>query len=439
MPQNFDWQTEDEDHWNDLSLESTGRSRNSSSARPLIIALCLAITIVLGALLGFRHVDRYLTQATSTVEDDIMASHDIVMAATQESDKEILTSVLSGRDPSWTEMQLRLLDQERLFDRSAIGLSWQADDSPGNVAISLSADFNQAEVTVPQKYEVVSYRNQEQIIDLQQTVIYRRSDDRWLLSPPDMDFWGEDIRVSGRFAEMTFPERDETLGRRLAADLESALAGACNQVEGLLCSGEARLYVNFVSNPQSMIDLVEPISRLEDGPDIFLPTPTLIGVPIDNTGYQALLRAYGERVVATYIAQSTGWKCCQHLLFYQALLDLQLDTLDLRPWPIDSSQYRKLLDNDYHLSNELWLSNENPTEIIEDPDAWLVYILVDFLVDKWAVVPTIEMQRQLMNVIDYSDWFFLTTGGNTPTSFAEEWQVFLSSRGNLLPEPGLTN
>ena len=113
----------------------------------------------------------------------------------------------------------------------------------------------------------------------------------------------------------TFPERDEEVGRRLAADLESIVAAACNQIEGLLCSGEIKLYVNLVSNPQLLIDLIDPSSRLEDGPDIFLPAPTLIGVPADNTGYQALLRAYGERVVATFIAQSTGWICCHHILF----------------------------------------------------------------------------------------------------------------------------
>jgi len=438
MTQNFDWQTEDEDPWDDPSLDSSGGSRNSFRARPLIFALFLIIIVILGALLGFRRVGQYLTQATTTVEEDIIASHDIVMAASQGSDKEILVSVLSGRDPSWTAMQLRLLDQDHLFDRSVVGLSWLADDSLDDVAISIAADFNQAEVTVPQRYEVVSRNNQEQIINLQQTFVYRRSNDRWLLSPPETDFWGDSIRLSGRFAEISFPERDEILGRRLAADLESTLSEACNQLKGLPCSGEIKLYVSFSSSPQSMIDLFEPLSRLEDGPDIILPTPTLIGVPADNSGYQALLRAYGERVVATYIAQATGWKCCQHVLFYQALLDLQLDTIDLRPWPIDGAQYRKLLDDEYYLSNDLWLSGENPLETIADPDAWLVYILADFIVDKRAVVPTIEMQRQLMNVMDYSDWFFLVTGGNSPSSFVEDWQVFLTDRGNPSPEQSLT-
>jgi len=439
MPQNFDWQTEDEEKWDEPSLENEPRSRNSSLRRPLIIALLLAFIVVLGALLGFRQIGRYLDQATSTVEEDIIASHEIVMAATQESDKEILVSVLSGRDPSWTEMQLQLLDQVQLFDRSSIGLLWQEDNSPSDVAISLSADFKQAEVTVPQKYEVVYYENQEQIIDLQQTVVYRRSNDRWLLSPPDLDFWGDNIRVSGRFAEITFPERDEEVGRRLAADLESILAGACNQLEGLLCSGEIKLYVNLVSNPQLLIDLIDPSSRLEDGPDMFLPAPTLIGIPTDNTGYQALLRAYGERVVATFIAQSTGWKCCQHLLFYQAMLDLQLDTVGLRPWPIDSSQYKKVLENEYQLGNDSWQSDQDLAEIINNPDAWLVYILVDFIADKWSVVPTIDMQRQLMNVNDYSAWIYYVTGGNAPPSFVEEWQVFLTNRSRLSQEPRLTD
>ncbi len=439
MPKNFDWQTEDEKHWNEPLLENNDRSRNSPISRPVTIAILMALVVLLGALLGFRQVGKYLNQTTSTVEEDIMASHAIVMAASQESDKEILVSVLSGRDPSWTEMQLQLLDLEQLFDRSAIGLSWLPDNLPGDVAISLSTDLNQAEVTVSQEYEVVSFSNREQIINLQQTVVYRRSDDRWLLSPPDIEFWGDRIRVNGRFAEVTFPERDEDLGRRLAADLESVLAGACNQLEGLLCSGEIRLYVNLVSDPQSMLELIEPLSRLEDGPDIFLPTPTLIGVPTDNAGYQALLRAYGERVASTFIAQSTGWKCCQHLLFYQALLDIQLDTLGLRPWPIDSAQYRKVQQNEYHLDNNTWLSSQDPSEAIDDPDAWLVYILVDYIVTKWTIMPTVEMQQQLFRVNDYSDWFFHVTGGNTPPSFVEEWQVFLSNRGNLTQEPRLAD
>ena len=332
MTDNFEWEAEDgttfdeEDLQQGYHAESRPRFR-----RPILILIALAL-LVLSGLLAFRQLGQRVTDTTGTVEEAVNSSHTLILSAARSGDVELLANVLSGRQIEWTDAQLDLLREDLFYDRRPLGLEWQSMESFEPIEISISPDLQEAEVVSLQSYLVQGDPSER--VSLEQTSLYRRSGDRWLLTPPTFDFWGEKVSTRGRFLVLSVLEKDESLGLRIAADLEATIGAACSSLRDLECQPDTRLEVNLLADPTLLTEMEPPESRLRGSQYLNLPTPTLVGLPVDELGFRALYRGYAERVVSALIGDLVDWSCCRQAHFYGALLDVQLFQLGLKRWPV---------------------------------------------------------------------------------------------------------
>jgi hypothetical protein len=68
--------------------------------------------------------------------------------------------------------------------------------------------------------------------------------------------------------------------------------------------------VRFEKDPEAILSSADPRSRLLMAREVDLPTPTLIGVPTDERGYQRLLRGYASRVIRATLDELIADDCC---------------------------------------------------------------------------------------------------------------------------------
>lgn len=412
MPANFDWHSEEDNSWEEpiyVSPESSG-SRKKRRRWYLLIAAVIVLAV---GFVAWRQLREYVDDTAEVTEQNVLASHELVTTAVSAADRELLVSLLSGRDSDWTAAQLSLLEEGLLFDRPSLNLTWQpATNQPPAIDVALSTDLRSAELVIEQPYQLFGG---DDTVVLQQTLIYRQGDDRWLLSPPDDSFWGETIVATGSYISLSFPERDQEIGRRLAADIEALVGSACSTLL-LSCPDTLHLSIDLTTDPAVWLAESSPEAALQGSRELVLPTPTLAGRPADVAGYRALYWAYGSRVLSALVTDLVGYSCCQHALFFRALLDKQLQQLGLREWPLSADDYRQALARQVTLAElePLWRQNELANKNVSerpaaagtaDPDGWLAYAVVDFILqDQDGRPPVIEMQRQLLAAGTLREW-----------------------------------
>ncbi|MCI0581040.1 MAG: hypothetical protein L0332_20345 [Chloroflexi bacterium] len=430
MSPDFEWRTDEESHWEDTVAPASLGWR--PAWRRWRLWLAALVLVGLATFAALRLLRQQAAQAATAVETDVLSSHHLVVEAALASDGELLNSVLSGREPAWTQSQMALLTAGLFLDRQPLGLRWQPEDAPAGAVVTLAPDLRSAEVAFRERYEFRATNGVTKTFDLEQTAVYRLSETRWLLSPPAAEFWGTPVRSNGRYLSLTFPGRDAELGHRLAADLEGVMAAFC-ATPALGCGPDFSLEVELATNPDILEELAAPTSWLPEEefyvpPRLVLPAPTLVGRPVDEIGYQALLQAYARRLAAAAINQKVEWLCCRQAIFYRALLDLQLWQLGLQPWPLTRADYRRALSRPVSLGplTDLWHSDATPAEVLAHPDAWLVYALVEFLVTERSTLPAVVMQRQLYNAENLQVWLArVTDPDETNLAFQEAWQAFV--------------
>ncbi|MFN2189242.1 MAG: hypothetical protein ACK2T3_10785, partial [Candidatus Promineifilaceae bacterium] len=255
MPSNFNWQAEDDRYWDEYrdpeGPKIPKRPKFRIGFRFVLIGLLLVVVVGAGIAI-YRQVNRFVSETESTVESDILNSQDLVLHAVDVSDPEVLVSVLSGRDDDWTSAIVSLLDQNLFFDRAPYGLEWDRSAEPADLEITLAPDHRSAELQFSLAYSQPRVsglsRGTTDRIRLLQTAVFRVSSDRWLLSPPLEDFWGDDIRAEGGHIAVRFPSRDAEIGRRLAADLEAAVGSASSSQAELDSHEGSRMKIELSTN-----------------------------------------------------------------------------------------------------------------------------------------------------------------------------------------------
>lgn len=446
----FDWQTEDLD-WDSKPSETASadyrrpngaalaeapadddeqpRPRRNRHRAALYAAGVAGLLLALAAVVYWQ-LQRRIEATERRLTAEVNASHDIIMRATAEGDAELLLSFLSGRDRQWTEAQEELVRGGGFVDRSTFGLTWTEEPSAATLitpTATLAPDLRSAELVVPRDYVLDIGRGLTETVTLAQTLVFRPGADRWLLSPPEPEFWGETEMVIWRHIEMTYPARDAATAERLARDLNAALADLCANLEGDC----ARLTVNLSTAPGDLSAYDDPMRYLQGGSEVVLPAPTLFGAPVDEAGYRALYRAYAARVVGAAAANYAGWTCCSDALFYTVLLEAQLHRLGLRSWPVTAEAFAELVAEPSAMAaaEAGWRYNL-PASVADGAPA--VYALVDFLVEEAGAMPILEMQRALLDYTnrDYWGWLSRVTGGAyaTQADFEREWLRYAVER-----------
>lgn len=345
MSNEFEWKTEEEAGWEDEIVVPETRPSRPFPWKLLALLLVVALVVVGGAR---WQLNRQVSAATANVENEVRAAHRFLQQVAARQDEDLFRSLLSGRDMAWTEVQKTLV-AEGWFGNPPL-LGWTAVPPAADAAqavtptvpltITLSPDFFTAEVQSEQSYHLRNPQGMTETVTLRQTAVYRKGDTRWLYAPPDEEFWGGMVFHSGEHISVLYPERDETIVQQLAQDLDDLVQAVCREIATRRCLQRALVQVRFSKEPSTLL------SGADTGYSqhiLSLPTPSLLGVPVDEAGYQALFRAYGTVVATALITQQVNYECCRWQLLYEAMLDRQLHRLGLKAWPLDPATYDQLL------------------------------------------------------------------------------------------------
>jgi hypothetical protein len=294
----FDWQTEETTPWDEPPVAVPERGQ-----RPLRRWLFLAAGLLGLLLLGtvaWAWQQRVVT-VTAQVDSDVLASHALVREAASQQDGELLISVLSGRDERWASDVAQSAAEGYLLQRPALGLTWHFSvTAPATPTITTAPDFRAAEVMWGENYVIDVGNGLTETVTLNHTAVYRLGGNRWLLTPPDAAFWGEEGVVSGQYLALAYPARDAALVERLLLDLDATLARMCSgQLAGFTCPDGWQIQARLVPSPAALAGN----GRAADGA-LRLPTPTLVGLPDSEAAYQALLRGYAALIVAEALANA---------------------------------------------------------------------------------------------------------------------------------------
>ena len=243
-------------------------------------------------------------------------------------------NLLSGRDPAWTQTMTHLMLRGRLADRTPLGMS--GNPQPGDpITITLSPDFESALLEIKPTYTITNPDGASAQVALVQTEYYRRNEQEWLLSPPPGEMWGTTLEYSGDRLFAAYPNRDNTVASRLLPDLNATLGLFCQSIS---CPTDGPLLtLRLSTNPETLLAIEDPEWLLESGDRLFLPSPSLVGLPRDDEAYQALFRTYARWTVAAVANKLLDYECCHNAGNYRFLLEELFHELNLSPSPVTTS------------------------------------------------------------------------------------------------------
>ena len=434
----FEWQTEEEGDWQE-TVEAGDGDRPRRRLQPVAF---LALLVLAAAVLAlYQALESRVEEATTGVEDEVLASHEVVWRAAEQRDRELLTTFLSGRDRAWASAQEQLVEAGALFDRQGLGLhalsvgaQKAAGDEPLRVkGVELSPDLTEAEVVVEQAYAVKVGHGLTETVWLEQAGIFRPGPNRWLYSPREDEaaYWGPWSTVKGRYLTLSFPERDAAVGRRLAGDLEARLAALCNVPE-LSCPAGYHLDVRLDRDPASLLAVNEPspLSVVYEGEAIRLPAPSLAGRPVDETAYRALSRGYAVHVLGVALTRALWeWPCCEHALLYRAILDEQLRRLGVQAHPLFPADFERLARERFEFADELEEVWREP-RFLNGGGLWLrAQATVAFIAQQNPYASPTEMVARLTTAPTPWQWLYWVE--RVPEAESPAWLRFLYARAGL--------
>ena len=426
MQTDFDWQTDEEDGFESRPSEVPAEPTVSKYwSRRLVVGLLLVVTAIYGGLRWRAH------QQSEAILADVLVSHQLVQTAVFSQDLEKLNLVLSGRELDWQAAQQKLLLNDDFINRSAFNLNTLSASS--HPTITLSPNLQEAVVVYDQPYTLPTGED----LVLQQTAVYRQGAHNWLLSPPQDAFWGANVVTRTHYFALTYPQRDEELVLSLAHDLgELTFTILCGgATDCFIPPFQFQLPLRFGTQPQTLLAMNDTANWLQTNDPLILPTPTLVGLPQDEAGYQALYRAYGARLTTAVMPYAFGYECCAHGLMASAFLTKEASELNLQPWPLSPVDYQKILNFTY--------LPENPNDLLniglDAPERQMeAFALVDFLIAsnnhpvRWwlaGILPAGELDISWPPSVRRKDF-----GARWLTYIYEQASYGLSS---LAPESGL--
>lgn len=421
----FEWQTEEDSDWD----EQAWRDKPVTAVSPKIswrLILVIAILLAGAAGLIYQQINRRLNEATTTVESDIFAAHNLLSHAAANDDLQLGKTVLSGRDLGWSLVQSDLLSEGMLFEPAGLGLRLPEETAAFDplsrederfIDLTLDPDLRGAELAYVRDFLALTDDGM-QTVTLQQTAVYRQGETRWLLAPPLEPFWGEWQTVELDKLTVIYPQRDEELLLQISADLQDLLKETCSELPELDCSLDVPVQIRFDTNPESLLETADPGNLYDGNLRLDLPTPTLVGLPIDNAGYGALLKAYGINMISALIGHSVGYECCDNAPMFQAIVTYQLSELGLAIWPVTVETQAALANAGVHSDNLFPYWNSDDFSLIEDENSDQLFGFVDFLVKEFAPHQSpLAILAQLNTAQAYQTWLRTLFGSDINAPF----------------------
>jgi hypothetical protein len=338
---NFDWRTAEDGEWvgaRPVRQRVAGRGR-------WVWPLAILVVIIAAGMVIYWQVQERLSAAEATISDDVTSSFQLIRQASADGDIELFRNLLPGSDLEWATAQQDLFEADRLFDLSPYGLAREFEPE-AEVTVTLNPSLSSAEVAAIASYAQAGSAASSAVVRLQRTDVFRRGE-RWVWSPPRDEFWDGVATANVGFLSVSYPKRDETIALRLARDLDSRVGQICAKVERMECPEELKLDINFSHRPSAMVEMGERFAsgglfasrfsrHSEDDRrfEMTLPTPSLLGLPIDEMGYQALLRGYGSHLAIALADRFVDPDCCGTQSRFRAAAVKMLLDLDLQAWSV---------------------------------------------------------------------------------------------------------
>lgn len=442
MSQNFSWQTDEDLGWDDPAPQPPPQPRRRL---PWSWLLALAAAALLITAVIYARIQAQVKETTNRAEQDVLAAHQLSQNAAATGDLDLFRSNLSRRDASWAETQRELVTQGLFLDRTAFGLRWwggteialtDAAATPTlPITITLAPDLLSAEILYEQEYLLSGSATTSETIRLQHTAVYRRGDGRWLRADPLDEFWGETREINKQFVTIRYNQRDELLVTRLAQDLNEQLLTMCQAFPSVTCNDNLPITVLFTRNPQHFFTLLDLEKILTTEEILRLPSPTLVGLPVDEAGYQAIMRGYATPLISLAVARFLGYECCHHSLFFRAFLDKELSILNLKPWPLTPEQYTQLLPSaPFDSISLIWLASRFNSN--EPEEEVYLYTLVDYLAHEYPETDLALWQRWMRNGLTYWEWLETVVGViKSQEIFNTKWLQFIQQQGSAAAAP----
>ena len=436
----FDWQTE----------QPAGQRQGDDAPQPdhrpprwrwlaLLLLAALAAAFVI-----WQRAQRQVSVTEDRLAADVRSAYRLALQARRDRDPELLRSILPPGEDAWAAAQQTLLDQGRLLGGAPVVLGLlPLSNEPESVDVTLDSNLQEAVVSARWAYAAPAPRaSVTETVAFTHISFFRLQDGRWWLSRPAGDEWDERHTLSGDRVTLDVPARDRSLARRLAADLDGLLAEMCRDV--VQCPEDFHARVHLASDPLSLATF-DPIESMVTaaGDDITLPAPYLVGLPAGDAAYDAsyaaLFRGYARYVVAAAVADLVDYDCCDHVLFYRALLLRQLAHLGLQSMPSPLVGYH-LIDEGASLAavQEHWLVDQP-----DMPSPPVVHAFIQFLAGAWLDVPddaSVEaapleavLMRAFNEPINVNFWAWIANApraeeGPVDESITEGWRRYVMGR-----------
>jgi hypothetical protein len=330
---NFDWRTEEaaeEALW-ELEPELVAPAPAPRRRWPAVLATLALLT--LAAFWGYRQLVQRVDEADTAVKGEVLAVFDLMWQAADRGDEELYGSLTQATSPELRWDRQQLLEGGHRFDRSAFGLARLGDWRVVN--FTLSPELTTADLRWQQDFAHELGLGLTETVTLEYEAAFRLEDGRWLHIEPGIDYWGRWQTFNGRALTVNYPARDAALAERLATDLDELMQFLCAAHATLLgCTDQRQIRLRLDMLPRSLKSMhdVQQGSYAPNGisGSVYdLPAPTLVGLPVDEAGYQALYRGYARHLL-TVLSQQTY---TPSTLLDSRRLEQHLVTAGLRPWP----------------------------------------------------------------------------------------------------------
>ncbi len=335
----FDWQT-DEDDWEGVTDTAVSAIPSSPQKRRWIFFVTMGVLgiFLLAAGFAYAQIRRRVEVATTGLTDELLAVHTLLQDTAVAGDMELFAITLFPTN-KWRETQLELLARQLFWNRSSLGLWLDLErfdpEDVSQVAVEYAPDLQRAEVTTLLPYVIMDEDENLQSILLQKTAVYQQVDGNWVYAPFPADFWGEEVVLNGRILTINTPQRDVEISEKLLQDIDALIGEAC-ALPNLTCPSQLQIELAFQTEPESSFELNQnyQMSTLYDTNrgrimQIKMPAPTLVGLSVDEFGYEALLKGYAAQII-TRIMYNRDSDCCRFGAHRDTLQAIALNP----PYPI---------------------------------------------------------------------------------------------------------
>lgn len=336
----FNWQ--DEDSGWDASEQKREPDTPATEKLKTHLGQNKLVLFFLFCLLGLGGLAWWQIRSTENELDAaIEESWQIIQDSEVNGDGELLINQLSGRDLDWIQFQQQLMQDGKLTHRGGLlpTLSPQTTgDAASQTAIEFSPNLAEAVLTHPVVYKDPLGR---QFI-LNQDEIFRLGSDRWLLSPADFNYWGEQpsnqsFLYSKRFAYVS-PQRDADVVAQLVRIFEEKLDLTC--LEGFLIA------CHQTDTPQVTLRFAPTLSEAMLAADFqvndrtfILPSPSLVGTPDNDLAVEFLALAYADQFLEDYLLVLFEANGVEHSQFLQAVTYFAL-LQSISAYPVSISDFK---------------------------------------------------------------------------------------------------